>query len=90
MDIQIRMMFQSEKTEKTTRVLTIQSSDLDVSKKVYADKDRCNYQKALPIYRRLFDDYNRMKETDYSSFFLGDFSKLKQKIWIRQLKEPVI
>lgn len=43
------------KTEKTTRVLTIQSSDLDVSKKVYADKDRCNYQKALPIYRRLFD-----------------------------------
>ena len=33
------------KTEKTTRVLTIQSSDLDVSKKVYADKDRCNYQK---------------------------------------------
>lgn len=66
------------KTEKTTRVLTIQSSDLDVSKKVYADKDRCNYQKALPIYRRLFDDYNRMKETDYSSFFWG-FSKLKTK-----------
>lgn len=67
------------KTEKTTRVLTIQSSDLDVSKKVYADKDRCNYQKALPIYRRLFDDYNRMKETDYSSFFWG-FSKLKTKV----------
>lgn len=52
------------KAEKITRVLTIQSSDLDVSKKVYADKDRCNYQEALPIYRRLFDDYNRMKETD--------------------------
>lgn len=66
------------KAEKITRVLTIQSSDLDVSKKVYADKDRCNYQEALPIYRRLFDDYNRMKETDYSSFFWG-FSKLKTK-----------
>lgn len=49
-----------------------------MSKKVYADKDRCNYQEALPIYRRLFDDYNRMKETDYSSFFWG-FSKLKTK-----------
>lgn len=60
------------------RVLTIQSSDLDVSKKEFADKDRCNYQEVLPIYRRLFDDYNRMKETNYPSFFWG-FSKLKTK-----------
>lgn len=60
------------KAEKITRVLTIQSSDLDVSKKVYADKDRCNYQEALPIYRRLFDDYNRMKETDDSKIYVLD------------------
>ncbi|MCR0531744.1 JAB domain-containing protein [[Clostridium] innocuum] len=66
------------KYENTIRVLTIQSSDLDVSKKEFADKDRCNYQEALPVYRRLFDDYNRMKETNYPSFFWG-FSKLKTK-----------
>lgn len=66
------------KSEKTIRVLTIQSSDLDVSKKEFANKDRCNYQEALPVYRRLFDDYNRMKETNYPSFFWG-FSKLKTK-----------
>lgn len=57
------------------KVLTIQSDILDITRKTFADAKRCNHKDALPVYRRLFDDYNKKYGTHYESFFWG-FSKL--------------
>lgn len=57
------------------KVLTIQSEMLDVAGKIYADPKRCSHPNALPVYHRLFKDYNSTKGTHYESFFWG-FSKL--------------
>lgn len=53
------------------RVLTIQSMDLDTSSRVYADGSKCNHTNALEVYKRLFNDYNQKKNTNYNSFFWG-------------------
>ena len=57
------------------KVLTIQSENIDINKRVYADPSKCNHLNALPVYKRLFSDYNSKHSTTYSSFFWG-FSKL--------------
>lgn len=57
-------------------VLTIQSLDLNTSKRVFSDPNKCNHKDNLAIYQRLFDDYNQKKATNYSSFFWG-FSNLR-------------
>lgn len=58
----------------TLNVLTIQSSDLKIVGREYA-KIKCNYSNALPVYKRLFADYNKKFNTPYESFFWG-FSEL--------------
>ena len=58
------------------KVLSIQSSALIISGRAYPDKSRCNHPHALPVYQRLFGDYNEKKGTSYESFFWG-FSELR-------------
>lgn len=58
----------------TLNVLTIQSPDLKIVGREYA-KIKCNYSNALPVYKRLFSDYNKKFNTHYESFFWG-FSEL--------------
>jgi hypothetical protein len=57
------------------KVLTIQSSELSINTKTYADPTKCNHPNAIEVYKRLFNDYNQKKNTNYHSFFWG-FSKL--------------
>jgi hypothetical protein len=57
------------------KVLTIQSLELSINAKTYADPTKCNHPNALEVYQRLFNDYNQKKKTNYNSFFWG-FSKL--------------
>lgn len=57
------------------KILTLQSEDLSIEKRTFADPERCSHRDALPVYRRLFDDYNCRFNTDYPSFFWG-FSEL--------------
>ena len=59
---------------QTLRVITIQSSNLEIVGREYP-KRICNYSNALPVYKRLFDDYNKKFNTSYESFFWG-FSEL--------------
>ena len=60
------------------KVLTIQSKKLDLtfknSDKVFPNGN-CNYPHAKPVYERLFDEYNKRKDTDYNGFFWA-FSNL--------------
>lgn len=56
------------------KILTIQSEHLQINGREYANGS-CNYEHALPIYHKLFDDYNQKYHTNYPSFFWG-FSKL--------------
>ena len=56
------------------KILTIQSENLQINDREYANGS-CNYKHALPIYHRLFDDYNKKYQTNYTAFFWG-FSKL--------------
>jgi hypothetical protein len=58
------------------KILTIQSDNLDVSKRIFADASKCNHPDALEVYKRLFNDYNQKKNTNYDSFFWG-FSELR-------------
>lgn len=53
------------------KVLTIQSTELDTTTRVYADISKCNHTNALEVYKRLFNDYNQKKNTNYNSFFWG-------------------
>lgn len=53
---------------KTIKVLTIQSEELKLRGRVYPNGN-CNHSHALPIYKRLFDDYNKLKNTSYDNFF---------------------
>lgn len=53
------------------KVLTIQSNELNVNERVYADGSKCNHTNALEVYKRLFNDYNQKKNTNYNSFFWG-------------------
>lgn len=53
------------------KVLTIQSKELNVNERVYADVTKCNYPNALDVYKRLFSDYNQKNNTNYNSFFWG-------------------
>lgn len=57
-------------------VYTIQSCDLDITAKVYADKTRCRLPEARPVYEKLFKDYNQKFRTNYEAFFWG-FSNLR-------------
>lgn len=57
-------------------ILTIQSLDLDTSKRVFADPNKCNHKDNIDVYIRLFNDYNHKKSTNYCSFFWG-FSNLR-------------
>ena len=61
------------------RVLTFQSDKLDLSfknnDKIFADENLCNYPNAKEIYKRLFEHYNKQKNTEYKSFFWA-FSNL--------------
>lgn len=59
------------------RVITIQSCKLKVNGREYP-KDICNYSNALPVYNRLFGDYNKKFGTSYNHFFWG-FSELLKK-----------
>lgn len=59
------------------KVLTIQSKDLKISGRVFPDKTKCNHTNALPVYHRLFTNYNMKNRTDYDNFFWG-FSKLRK------------
>lgn len=60
------------------KVLTIQSKKLDLtfknSDKVFPNGN-CNYPHAKPVYKRLFDEYNKRNDTDYNGFFWA-FSNL--------------
>lgn len=58
------------------KVLTIQSGDLNITARVFPDKTKCNYAHALPVYKRLFEDYNARKGTSYEAFFWA-FSDLQ-------------
>lgn len=59
------------------KVLTIQSTELNTNTntRIYADPNKCNHTNALEVYKRLFNDYNQKKNTNYNSFFWA-FSKL--------------
>ena len=57
------------------KVLTIQSLDLELTGRVFADASRCNHEHALDVYKRLFADYNNLHQTSFKSFFWG-FSDL--------------
>ena len=71
------------------KILTIQSSDIDLSKKVFADGTKCNYRHALPVYKHLFSDYNDKFDTNYESFFWGfsDLLKVSTDIAIKRACE---
>lgn len=56
------------------RVLTIQSKNLEIYRREYANGE-CNHENALPVYHKLFEDYNMKHKTNYNAFFWG-FSKL--------------
>ena len=56
-------------------ILTIQSIELDIGTRVYADISKCRLPDAIDVYKRLFDDYNKKNNTNYESFFWG-FSNL--------------
>jgi hypothetical protein len=58
------------------KILTIQSDNLDVNERIFADATKCNHPDALEVYKRLFNDYNQKKNTNYDSFFWG-FSELR-------------
>ena len=58
------------------KVLTLQSKELNTQGRIYSDPSKCNHPDILPVYQRLFNDYNHKKSTDYKSFFWG-FSKLQ-------------
>lgn len=66
------------------KVLTIQSKNLKINNRIYAN-DSHNHKNAWPIYKRLFNDYNKKYNTNYTSFFWG-FSKLMTN----NLKDAVI
>lgn len=53
------------------KILTIQSDNVDITQRVYADLSKCNHATVLPVYQRLFSDYNGKYHTDYSAFFWG-------------------
>lgn len=60
------------------KVLTIQSKNLDLTfkntDKVFPN-GKCNFPHARPVYERLFDEYNKRKDTAYNGFFWA-FSNL--------------
>ncbi len=57
-------------------ILTIQDQLIFDAECIAHHNGKCNYKHALPIYQRLFDDYNKKFGTDYKNFFFG-FSKLR-------------
>lgn len=59
------------------RVITIQSCKLNINGREYP-KNLCNYPNALPVYNRLFGDYNKKFGTSYNHFFWG-FTELLKK-----------
>lgn len=56
-------------------ILTIQDPLIFDAGEVAHHNGKCNYKHALPVYQRLFDDYNKKFNTNYNNFFFG-FSKL--------------
>ena len=66
------------------KVLTIQSGDLEIVNRIFPDNTKCNHINALPVYQRLFEDYNTNKKTSYKGFFWA-FSDLRTK----DLKEAI-
>lgn len=59
----------------TIDILTIQDQLIFDAGEVAHHNGKCNYKHALPVYQRLFDDYNKKFNTNYKNFFFG-FSKL--------------
>jgi hypothetical protein len=57
------------------KILSIQSNKLYLDLETVYPNNSCNYKHALPVYNRLFKDYNDKFKTNYKSFFWG-FSKL--------------
>ena len=58
------------------RILTMQSSNLDLTKDItYADPKLCNFSDNKVVYELLFKDYNNKHNTSYEGFFWG-FSEL--------------
>ena len=53
---------------KYINALTIQSGNLSVNGRVFPNGE-CNHIDALPVYKRLFLDYNQIFHTNYSNFF---------------------
>lgn len=70
------------------KVLSIQDITINVDTKIYADPSKCNHTDALNVYKRLFDDYNQKKNTDYNSFFWG-FSKLRTSDLENSIKRAI-
>lgn len=76
------------------KVLTIQSSSLIFQTLVFGAGERTypigktNYPQAYKAYQHLFDDYNRIKGTNYSNFFWG-FTELYKHSYKENLKRAL-